>query len=245
LVIRHGAGSAPSLLGKIGPGGWVRGTEVANMGDVLENVAAAAKLNAQLQTENAELRRKLTTLESEMGARRDYGGRSFQELAQLLLKRRVKFTDENSIKSELGLAELMYGTRDQLAAGVTSAANASEIEREIFYQVAVPLSVYNLVERAPVPANVHWQRLVLSASGKSFLSELEHRMLSKRGKSDARPEGKDAGSNSLSAKPKPKSAAKKKSRVSAAAKNSDTKGTPAPVQPRRAAKKQRASARTE
>lgn len=151
--------------------GWISGKDSTATAQVVADLGAATQLAASLQQKNAVLEAKVQRLRGEVTSRGQYNGRTFEELYEVLQAEKVVLT-QNGQSQSVDLLSAAYGSKSYLAKGVSSAAIASEWEQQLFHRVASPLAVYGLMEFSKVPNGVHWQRMVLSESGKRFLGQV-------------------------------------------------------------------------
>ena len=161
----------PQIVSTDGLVGWVQSSEIGPANELGGELARSLEENRSLRNELEKLRLQVETSKS--------GEASFLELSNVLLKTKVPLPEEvfpgegGKERSLLGLMDV-YG--DDLARGVSNSLRSSKVDGFLLYGVAAPLATYGLVEHAKVPANVYWQRMVLSKEGVKFLKWVRLRM---------------------------------------------------------------------
>jgi len=146
--------------------GWVRGDEVLDPQQTLQEMSSLHSENARLARRTAELEKKLS---SEM-----YNGISFDELLKNLQQDRVpveRLPGAGETK-DIPLLNLFVGFADKLTVGVENFGGMSVTAQYVFFNVAPKLAVYGLVEKKSVN-NRGVQRFQTSALGNRFLAKVK------------------------------------------------------------------------
>ena len=157
--------------------GWVPVRSLPDNSQILSDVAASAKHAAALEEDNRKLKAKIEQIEREAKKRRDFDGRTFEELSAALSKEMVVLEKANNGKHiEVNLLNALEFCAPRLGRGVSNSTQAGPADAEIFHNVAGPLLAFGIVEHMKVPAGVYWQRMGLSNMGQKFLTELKVRL---------------------------------------------------------------------
>jgi hypothetical protein len=148
--------------------GWVRGDEVLDPKQTLEDMS-------NLQAENARLVKRVSELEKKLSSEM-YGGLSFDELLKILEDERVSVEGIPGMKdlTEAPLIHLFVAFADQLAIGVENFMGMSDTDKYVFYTLAPKLVVYGLAEKKAIN-NRGVQRFQTSVLGNRFLAKIKPR----------------------------------------------------------------------
>lgn len=217
--------------------GWISAHALPDSSKVLADVAASAKHAADLEEKNRKLAEQIFQLQSKLERRQGFGGRSFDELRAMLKRESVTLeavSGGKRVTTSLLRAFDVLGS--SLAKGVSNAYGSTEMESEIFHQVAGPLFVYGLTEHARVPTTAQWQRFVLSAMGQKFLTELRTRAQGEKEQSEAAGDVRASSNKSRSSA----GAVDSKSQVMPEAKERQRKGAGKSTKPRKSDKAKQA-----
>lgn len=155
--------------------GWVSGADVKSIESVSTKKDVLAEENLNLKQEIEALRGQLKKTAQSKNSE-SYNGVSFEEVVNALSKKEVEIPAGVSKKyggTKLPLVYLVDICSQDLTVGVSNAVGNSEKEIWCFYQIARELIVYGIVEHAPVPLSVKWEKLRTSNLGNQFLAKLK------------------------------------------------------------------------
>jgi hypothetical protein len=156
--------------------GWISGRDAAPNANLLADLGKATQLAAALQEKNTFLEKENQKLKTQQKERGEYEGRSFQELVQMLGSQKVTLPFKDKPR-EISVLRAAHHFRSRLAIGVTNAVSSDDFDSALYYRVAPPLMSYGLAIFGKSPGSAAWQRVILSASGRRFLSEVEARTM--------------------------------------------------------------------
>ncbi|OQR56245.1 DUF4062 domain-containing protein [Bacillus sp. CDB3] len=146
--------------------GWVSGSEIKDVSNLMKD-------NYDLLKENAKLQKQLQQMQIKMDKETDIDGMSFEEVKSCLEQQMLR-PDEYGIPGEhfkgkeFTVYELFIGTSTSFASGVTNQNGNDKSELFLYYRVAPVLMQFGLVEKVKV-AGVTYQRVQTSKAGLKFL----------------------------------------------------------------------------
>lgn len=146
--------------------GWVSGSEIKDVSNLMKD-------NYDLLKENAKLQKQLEQMQIKMDKETDIDGMSFEEVKSCLEQQMLR-PDEYGIPGEhlkgqeYTVYELFIGTSTSFASGVTNQNGNDKSELFLYYRVAPVLMQFGLVEKVKV-AGVTYQRVQTSKAGLKFL----------------------------------------------------------------------------
>ncbi|MDA1528499.1 DUF4062 domain-containing protein [Bacillus cereus group sp. TH260-2LC] len=146
--------------------GWVSGSEIKNVNDIMKD-------NYNLLKENAKLQKQVQQMQIKMDKETDIDGISFEEVKsclerQLLRPEEYGVPGDNLKGQEFTVYELFIGTNNSFASGLTNQKGNAKDELFLYHHVAPILMQFGLVEKVKV-AGAEYQRVQTSKVGLKFL----------------------------------------------------------------------------
>lgn len=168
--------------------GWVSGREVQDTLEFkikYENAFQENELfKEQIANLKAQLEKNKTKFDKETSVDAPFNGLTFKQIKDTLQRKVINLPKKilSNSKGEYPFFELVDFYSNRLMGGVTNAATATDQEVWQFYNVAMPLVKYGIMEYVDVPPNVKWKKLKISSLGYKFLVLLEQDALKSKKK---------------------------------------------------------------
>ncbi|MFD3261367.1 DUF4062 domain-containing protein [Paenibacillus lentus] len=171
--------------------GWIRGSEVPEVLDII-------KEHYKLASDNAALRKEITALNKQLEQKqaiKTFDGFTFEELRKTLSQIKIelpkKLKPTASSRPSKSILELFYVLKDSFATGITNQVGISEEESFVYYSIAPRLMTFKLLEKVKV-TGARYEKMQMSKLGFEFLKMLEIHMVSKKTSEDSpKKDGKD------------------------------------------------------
>lgn len=154
--------------------GWVQADQVIDTKPLFDEIK-------KLSEENQKLKDTLSDQEKKTVSNRAAAGQGFEELINILRSIDIKIPAKiNSGKdAENDLFSLFVYSRDMIINGVTNAANGSDLEGFLYFNVCPKLQVHGLVENEKV-AGVRYRRFAITKAGTDLLADWDRKVHKKK-----------------------------------------------------------------
>lgn len=144
--------------------GWVRGSEVQDNSDLIEE-------NAKLLKENNRMQQEIFERKGE----RTIGDFLYEDIKEVLLKKKITIPP-NTIKNEKEISSnalnLFVRLKGYFVGGVTNGGGEDYSFIYIYYNIAPHLMIFGLLEKVKVPG-VKYDKIQISKDGNKFLAYYE------------------------------------------------------------------------